>query len=649
MGGKEYWTTRGQGTSGHHRRATPAVAACLLLLCLSVQAEATTYYVRTDGANSPTCNGTANAPAAATPNCAWLNPDTAAAAPVDDGDTVRLQAGTYAGSITPTNAGSLGSPITFVADGAVNICGGVQLTDGDNYFRFIGITFDTNAGSCTIAQHIIVQTGTVIGIEFWNNAFQDATQSALTSGNDSEVDRAHNWIVIGNTFTRIHQVPCPCNARGISLRGQRNFFAHNSFIDVDPDVFFPQGGESFWLNNYVESTVTSPAHGDIFQSTTAPLDTPQIFNLIEANWFLGVGNSSDEHGMLLQDQGTPCAAPPDCGAIDEYMLRRNVWHNFGQPVGGGGDTSATVGILNTRNVHETYVENVRLASTTSYGLLVRNLQEDPIVNNAFLFNSIHYENWYPTLTTNILVFHVQNQPWAEWTAVNYNLAFDPDQSVTFGTAWNNQANKQTNVDPVFVDTENDDFHLQVTSGAIGNAGPLTATVGGGTGTTFSVATGTGGFFRGPNTDIDQYGGKLTEGDLITIGTDVRTVVSVSGDDITVDSSLTWADEDPVYYGDDTTPDIGAFPYKAGGYTLSATYVNSGGTVTVTPNDASLVRWVVCYDSGVPYAVDNTSPYTCTAPSGTLVARAYPRYASTTLYAEAQEAVIAGAVRLRIRP
>jgi hypothetical protein len=114
------------------------------------------------------------------------------------------------------------------------------------------------------------------------------------------------------------------------------------------------------------------------------------------------------------------------------------------------------------------------------------------------------------------------------------------------------------------------------------------------------------------------------------------VESVSGDAITVTSSFTWAQNDSVYYGTDTTPDIGPYPYKAGGYSLSATYTNVGGTVTVTPNDTSLVRFVVVYEDGIPKCVDNASPYTCAVGAGTIVAKAYPLYASTTLWAVAAE-------------
>ena len=125
------------------------------------------------------------------------------------------------------------------------------------------------------------------------------------------------------------------------------------------------------------------------------------------------------------------------------------------------------------------------------------------------------------------------------------------------------------------------------------------------------------------------------GDTITVGTDEVTISAISGDTITVTKPFTWANGDPVYFGTDTTPDIGAYPYKSGGYSLSGAYSLNNGTVTVTPDDASLVRWVVVYEDGIPVGVANSSPYSISGVgNGTLDVRIYPRYASSTLYVKA---------------
>ncbi|HET9819668.1 MAG TPA: hypothetical protein VFP92_10945 [Rhodanobacteraceae bacterium] len=75
----------------------------VLLVGLCGEAAATTYYVRTDGGPASVCNGTADAPSSAAPNCAWnslmeaLPPNWlhAQAAKIAGGDTVIIAPGSY--------------------------------------------------------------------------------------------------------------------------------------------------------------------------------------------------------------------------------------------------------------------------------------------------------------------------------------------------------------------------------------------------------------------------------------------------------------------------------------------------------------------------------------------------------------------------
>lgn len=77
----------------------------LLLIAFAVSANAATWYVRTDGAAPPTCNGTADAPASAAPECAFNNPqwvippgfagDGVKPTLLQAGDTLQIAAGSY--------------------------------------------------------------------------------------------------------------------------------------------------------------------------------------------------------------------------------------------------------------------------------------------------------------------------------------------------------------------------------------------------------------------------------------------------------------------------------------------------------------------------------------------------------------------------
>ena len=81
------------------------VGACALCASAS-NAMATDYYVRKSGSNGAT--GTSPAQAFRTIDKAA---DVAGA-----GDTVYVGAGTYTETVTPSNDGTAGSPITFIAD-----------------------------------------------------------------------------------------------------------------------------------------------------------------------------------------------------------------------------------------------------------------------------------------------------------------------------------------------------------------------------------------------------------------------------------------------------------------------------------------------------------------------------------------------------
>ncbi len=87
------------------RRVIAALVFLAGLAGISLSAQAATYYVRTDGGTATQCNGTANAPASAAPNCAWNNPqvaippgfpgDGAKAPRFATGDTLQIASGTY--------------------------------------------------------------------------------------------------------------------------------------------------------------------------------------------------------------------------------------------------------------------------------------------------------------------------------------------------------------------------------------------------------------------------------------------------------------------------------------------------------------------------------------------------------------------------
>jgi hypothetical protein len=588
--------------------------ALLVFLLSSTVASGATYYVRTDGNN-------ANAGTSNTASGAWRTIDFASDN-VAPGDIVRVQAGTYAEMVTPSDNGTSGNPITFVADGSVSVT--AWTFSNNSYIRMIGFTVDRDSAYL----RCVSLTGTNTGLEFWHNTFRDCGYGI---GHALITDRVHNSLVIANLFMNMG-VGDGGGAATVT-QGNHNIFAYNEGNNLHPDMFAINGTHSRWLNNYLHHiSEASGGHSDYFQFGSHALGLS--YNIFEANFQEGVGNTSDEHTAVFQNYDVSrCAGgvASGCGPVTENLWRGNVWHNVSS--GTLGIAYATISNMTYNRLYNNTEAGInRMFPTATYGLAWFSG-----VDRAYIRNNIAYEAWGASANRNLQVFYVQGT-----LDIDYNLAYDPDAAPqSFASPWTLQAHPRTQVNPQFVNYTNDDFTLGASSGARDAGGPLTTTSGSGSGTTFNVASGGGGYFRGSDAgNLSQYGGALAPGDTITVGTDVLRVASVSGDSITVTTAFSWTSGEPVYYGNDTTPDIGAYPYKAGGYTLSAGYSVSGGTATVVPSDASLVRYVVCFQDGIPTAVDNTSPYTCPVGQGTFSARAYPLYASKTRFVTATEGAAA---------
>jgi hypothetical protein len=593
-----------------------------LVIFLSAAAHAATYYVRTDGNNSNT--GLTNDSAGA-----WRTIDYAADH-VSAGDVVRVQAGTYSERVTPgVNGSSVTNTVTFVADGSVTVCGWNFLNN--SFIRVIGFIIKTDAGNCSKSTGCVNVDGRNSYLEFWNNTFRDATYNGIRGTTPSSTNYTSNSLIIGNTFFNLGIG----NGSGVAVSFpiDNSLVAYNEVYNSHPDGFYMFARHSRWLNNYTHDlSEASGGHSDVFQNGASYLGWEN--NLIEGTLQMGLGTMGDEHTTIIQNAGT-CSG--SCGPFNNNIFRRNVWHNVS--AGTIGIDHHTAGpVTNTYIYDNTTAKAAAAYPTNPAGVYMYS----GTITGTKIYNNLEYENWGSSRTTGVQVYYLEGG-----YVLDYNLAYSPGGSVTFASPWTTQAHPRSNVNPRFVNYANDNFLLESSSGAIGRGGPLTATSGSGTGTTFNVVGNGGGFFRGDNPNLSQYGGKLVVGDTITVGNDTVRISSISGDSITVTAPFTWADGEPVYYGASATPDIGAYPYRAGGYGLTATYSELGGTVRVTPSAPDLVRFVVCYEDGIPTTVANSSPYTCSVGSGSLDVRVYPLYPSKTLYVTATSGGPSAPTNLRI--
>ena len=424
----------------------------------------------------------------------------------------------------------------------------------------------------------------------------------------------------------------------LHLAGDDDFVGYVNFATIRYIGVGPSGNRQRFVNlnfsGFVQCNNTHPDFFYISGNDTLGWSTA----LWESTFAIGTPTSSDNKVYHAENQqATPW---------NNDVLRFNVIYNTGSASSHSLYTDSGAGAINRwRMYNNDHILGDRAASGPGCG--GGNIQGGTIT--VYAFNSIYDRCWGDSLTTGINPFDAN----FSFTSKDYNLAFSSLGTMSVAAGWTGQVHELTNVDPKLNNVSSQDFTLQSGSGARGVGGPLTTASGSGSGsTTLTVAANTGSFFIGSNASkLPQYGGNLVPGDFITVGSTTAQVSSVSGDTLTLASPISWSNGAPVYFGLSSTIDVGAYPYKSGGYALSAGYQIVSGTATITPNDASLVRFVVCYSDNVPYAVANSSPYTCATPPGTFSARVYPRYASQTLWVTAVSglSIPSAPTNLRIAP
>lgn len=540
------------------------------------------------------------------------------AAATHAGDIVWVSAGTYAVTVTPGTSGTSGNTLTYLANGAVTICG--MTFASKSYIRVIGFTIDPSGAGCS-ATHAVSGTGTNTGLEFWNNSLQNTGGSkGYSFDRGLGANQCVSCIFFGGSVTNVGN---PSATFAMLVSGNDTFIGYINFSTICYAGIGPSGSRLRMLNNNFSGMIAcGSSHPDPFYIAS---DANGYSNSLIESVF-DIGTPASDQNKFHHQQNESAIAWVD----NVYRL------NVGTNIGSGATSiyaTSTGDNLRTRFYNDTWVLNDRaLSGSAGCG---GGRADNSTTVSVIIRNDAMQECWSSNVTTVIDTFIFGGGTGTMTLAEDYNLAYDPDGSVSFTGTWDGQAHRQSNVNPNFVDVPGLDFHLAAGSGSGANArgtgGPLT-TATSCSGTTLNVAAnGAANFFGDNSSNLGQYGGKLVPGDTITVGTSTtRTIVSIASDAITVDSSLTCSASDPVYFGASNTIDIGAYPYKAGGYTLTATKAQVGSTVTITPNDATLARFAVVYENGMPKCVASAgNSWACTVGSGVITAYIYPRYASQT--------------------
>lgn len=529
------------------------------------------------------------------------------------GDVVWVSAGNYVETPSIANSGTSGNTITVLANGTVTTCG--LTSSAKSYVRFVGLTFDRSLGGCA-AGTAINATGTNTGLEFWNVAVSNpaggkAYNIDIGAGSTNRCDKCI-WLggSVGNTGSVSSLV-------AMLISGDDMFVGYLNFTAICYVGIGPAGTRGRFIHNDFSGLIAcGSSHPDNFYIATNATEG-WTNSLVESVFDIGTPTSSDNKFHHQQNSNAPVWFDNVYRLNTSYNLGGGVMSLYNDPGAGGN--------LRTRTYHNTWVEPERAQSVTGCQTV-----GSGATTSLYEYNDIFYQCQSPGLSTNIEIWGFGSGTSTANLFADYNLSFNPSATDTFIAPWTTQTHPQSNVDPKFTNFGTQDFTLQVTSGARGVGGPLT-TATSCSGTTLNVATNGGAFFFGDNsTNLPAYGGKLMPGDTLTLVSTPHTVVSVSGDAITLDASVTCSNGDAVYFGNTSTIDIGAYPYKAGGYTLSATKAQVGSTVTITPNDASLARFAVIYENGMPKCIASAAnAWACTVGSGVVTATIYPRYASQT--------------------
>jgi hypothetical protein len=202
-------------------QSSSMIGALLVLFATAapLSASAAAYFVRVDG-NDSVCNGTANAPSTAAPQCAFRTIQKSANVAVA-GDNVSIQPGTFSETLSLTKAGTSAAPILFSGPGATlqgnlkvsgqyTIIDGITIsppTSGGLYAVSISGVHDT-LRNCTVTAYGATASEQATAIGFEGGSFNTVEGCTIRDMNDIDVFHVwgHDNTIRNNYVTNIQQV-----------------------------------------------------------------------------------------------------------------------------------------------------------------------------------------------------------------------------------------------------------------------------------------------------------------------------------------------------------------------------------------------------------------------------------------------------------
>jgi hypothetical protein len=570
------------------KRATGTASVVTLLCLAAAPVRAATYYV---DRNNPQANDTNSGVSTEFP---WATIARANSS-LQAGDVVYVFPGVYNEVINPASTGNAGNFISyFAAPGGAVVIRQASLLERE-YIRVAG--FEITHDNLTYNHAVTLYACNYC--EILHNTIHHVCGQAIR--NNSYYANSNHNVIRGNMifFTGCPQTGNPLDwtgANAVVLLGSYNLVEYNDVSHVF-DFFDLNGEYNVIRNNCVHDVANSDfpsgpgdgVHVDFWQPFSSPGNLTRR-NIVESNFSRDI-YEANSHYFQVRDESLL--------GISELIIRGNVGIRFGSYVAMFGAADYT------RMYNNTFVDfaynQAKPWNTVGYSFEPRGTTDDPSTNNHN-FNNIYYN----VCRTNGYIISVAAGGCT--VEASHNAAegsgSHPSCSVTSNINFSNYAG--------------DNLMLSSSSACI-DAGKAMTSVVSASGSGSLVEVGDAGFFS------DGYG--VVEGDRITIGTnEPARVVSITGNAITVDRSISWNQGDEVYWRkQDTSPDIGA--YELGDQRLTRAVLTNAGNVysVATSGDA---RFVIFYRDGAQVATDFEPPYAVTVSGGTVTAKAYALHAQS---------------------
>jgi len=511
-----------------------AAAVCLGAVCAT--GVAATYYVSPAGsASNP---GTAAQPWSLDKANSSLMP----------GDTAILMDGQYATAIQPVRDGAPGQPITYRAEHSQQA---VLVTSSERIYipgRSYIVVEGVKAENChrwifgTGSSHITINDCYFRNASGWESArFRESggyitvTNCHFENGGDSLHirDSDHHYIA-GNTFIT------DSHTNLIIMGVHYSVVENNVLINMGQKCM-----EVFSMRQVLPPNERKSEYnviqGNYFRSSSSGIQFAGNNMIIRRNIFDTCARGINWANYGGADPGDD----PEAWWDQHNRFYNNVCYNCGDGIAPGAMSRTwPLGGAYGDFVH---VNNIVYGTSTG--------DQVSITGDASPADMEFYYNLILAGSPDQNVFYWQNRPGPDdyYTLSEIEAAF-PDR----------YANNMQFM-PQFVDPDNDDFHLQPTSPCIDAGGPLTTTVGSGSGTVVPVVDAM--FFT------NGYG--LIDPDVIRIGTQRVSVVAVDyvADELTVDKPVVWTHAMPVYMDfNGSGPDLGAYETAGASANVAGRYV-----------------------------------------------------------------------------